>query len=43
MDDSALWVRWYIWLLAFPALVVGALVRDWLEQWHLVRFRKRSR
>ncbi|WHZ16290.1 MAG: hypothetical protein OJF52_003139 [Nitrospira sp.] len=41
MHDPALWASWYFWLLAFPALVIGTLIRDWLGRRRLVRLRKR--
>ena len=31
MHDPALWASWYLWLLAVPALVIGTLIRDWLQ------------
>jgi len=42
MHDSALWASWYLWLLAVPALVIGTLIRDWLQHRQPERVRRRK-
>ncbi len=41
MHDPALWASWYLWLLTFPALVIGILVRDWVQRRQPARVRRR--
>jgi len=41
MHDPALWASWYLWLLAVPALVIGTLIRDWLQGRYPARLRRR--
>ena len=28
MHNATLWALWYLWLLAIPALLIGAFIRD---------------
>ncbi len=42
MHDPALWASWYLWLLAVPALVIGTLIRDWLQRRQPERARRRK-
>jgi hypothetical protein len=32
MDDSILWIGWYLMLLGLPAAVIGLFIRDLMKR-----------